>query len=105
VNFRQTAAQFFQNVADYLHEDKPPLFVPDYVTGEPHIVTSLEKQKAYHNLSRYMQKHLPDFVVVMHKDENGEFQPSAVHKSAPAYLNCVSNPNYKPEKSGYIAPI
>lgn len=106
MTIRQRAAQFFQNVADYLQPDKPPLMIPDYTTDKVHIVTDPEIQKEYHNLSRWTKKYMPDFVVVMRADENGEFQPTGVHKNNVAHLNePIFNPNFKPEKSGYKASI
>lgn len=90
MNIRNTAAGFFQNIADYLHHDQGPLQIPDYLTGEMHLVADPEIQKQYQNLHRYTKMHLPDFVVTMRRDGTGGFIPEAAHKNSVPYLNAVT---------------
>lgn len=90
MTIRNTAARFFQNIADYFHSDQGPLEIPDYLTGKMHLVADQDKQKQFQSLQRYTERYLPDFVVTMRRDENGEFCPEAAHKNSVPYLNAVS---------------
>ncbi|TDE08055.1 hypothetical protein [Dyadobacter psychrotolerans] len=65
MSIRKAAAQFFQNIADYLNPEQELLLVPDFLTGRIHNLTDPEQQRQYRNLHRFVNNGFSDDLVIV----------------------------------------
>jgi hypothetical protein len=89
VNFRFSTLNFLQNLSDYLHGDKTPMQIPDYITGEMYTI-SPDQQKATKDFIKRTKDSLPDGYAVVMRNIEGVYQPIAAHIGSIPYMNAVS---------------
>ncbi|MCE6993189.1 hypothetical protein [Dyadobacter sp. CY323] len=89
VNIRRSTLNFLQNLSDYLHGDKPPMQIPDYITGEMYTIAP-DQEKTTKDFIKRTKDSLPNGYAVVMRNIEGVYQPIAAHTGSIPYLNAVT---------------